>query len=140
MKSIIADAGYFIALFDPDDKYHTQAWEVSEKFRNPLISTWPIITEATHILLRAGQEKQFGFVRSLIDGACEIFILQANHLPRIHKLMVQYGDLPMDLADASLIVLAEHLGQGKIFSTDQRDFGTYRWKNREPFENLLLDE
>jgi predicted nucleic acid-binding protein len=43
----------------------------------------------------------------------------------------------MDLADASLVLLAEHLGHGRILSTDQRDFGAYRWKNHEPFHNLL---
>lgn len=54
-------------------------------------------------------------------------------------LMAVYADLPMDLADASLVVLAEHLGHGRILSTDQRDFHAYRWKQRRPFENLLLD-
>jgi len=44
----------------------------------------------------------------------------------------------MDLADASLVILAEHLGHGKIFSVDQRDFNTYRWKERQPFTNLLM--
>jgi predicted nucleic acid-binding protein len=44
----------------------------------------------------------------------------------------------MDLADASLVILAEELGKGDILSTDQRDFGVYRWKNRKPFKNLLL--
>jgi hypothetical protein len=43
----------------------------------------------------------------------------------------------MDLADASLVLLAEELGSGRIVSTDQRDFNAYRWKHREPFENLL---
>jgi uncharacterized protein len=52
--------------------------------------------------------------------------------------MNQYADLPMDLADASLVILAEHLGHGRILSADQRDFNTYRWKNREPFENLMF--
>lgn len=42
----------------------------------------------------------------------------------------------MDLADASLVVLAEDLGRGHILSTDTRDFGAYRFKNRKPFENL----
>ena len=51
--------------------------------------------------------------------------------------MTQYADLPMDFADASLVVLAEHLGHGRIVSTDKRDFGAYRWKNRQPFQNLL---
>jgi predicted nucleic acid-binding protein len=43
----------------------------------------------------------------------------------------------MIIADASLVILAEHLGHGRIVSTDQRDFGAYRWKNRHPFTNLL---
>ncbi len=52
--------------------------------------------------------------------------------------MVRYRELPMDLADASLVVVAEDLGTGRILSTDQRDFRAYRWKNRKPFKNLLL--
>ena len=47
--------------------------------------------------------------------------------------MCQYADLPMDLADASLLILAEKLGHGRILSTDQCDFQAYRWKNRHPF-------
>jgi predicted nucleic acid-binding protein len=45
-----------------------------------------------------------------------------------------------DLADASLVLLAEKLGHGRILSTDLRDFGAYRWKNREPFQNLLFPD
>jgi hypothetical protein len=52
-------------------------------------------------------------------------------------IMEKYADLPMDLADASLVVLAEHLGHGRILSTDKRDFHTYRWKDTYPFQNLL---
>jgi hypothetical protein len=66
------------------------------------------------------------------------FELNAEHSERIAELMRKYADLPMDLADASLVVLAEYLGHGRILSTDQRDFHTYRWKNHQPFENLLL--
>jgi predicted nucleic acid-binding protein len=43
----------------------------------------------------------------------------------------------MDLADASLFMLAEHLGHGRILTTDQRDFGAYRWKSRKPFTDLM---
>jgi hypothetical protein len=53
-------------------------------------------------------------------------------------LMQQYADLPMDLADASLVLLAEELGEGRIVSTDERDFHAYRWKSQHPFSNLLL--
>jgi uncharacterized protein len=52
--------------------------------------------------------------------------------------MEKYEALPMDLADATLVLLAEWLGHGRILSVDRRDFGAFRWKNRQPFENLLL--
>jgi predicted nucleic acid-binding protein len=42
-----------------------------------------------------------------------------------------------DLADASLVILAEELGSGQILSVDYRDFNTYRWNDMEPFQNLL---
>lgn len=51
-----------------------------------------------------------------------------------------YRDLPMDLTDASLVVLAESLGSGEILSTDQCDFHAYRWKSTYPFKNLLLTD
>jgi hypothetical protein len=43
----------------------------------------------------------------------------------------------MDFADASLVVLAEHLGHRRILTVDDRDFGIYRWNNRNPFEKVL---
>ena len=52
--------------------------------------------------------------------------------------METYADLPMDLADASLVLLAEELGHGRILSTDTRDFNAYHWKRHEPFDNVLL--
>ena len=52
-------------------------------------------------------------------------------------LMGKYADLPMDMADASLAVLAEQLNSGRILTVDRRDFSVYRWNNK-PFENLLI--
>ncbi len=48
--------------------------------------------------------------------------------------------LPMDLADASLGLLAEASGEGRVVSTDERDFHTYRWKSQHRFRNLLLEQ
>ena len=55
----------------------------------------------------------------------------------IHSLMTKYASVPMDLADASLVVAATETGDGRILSTDRRDFEAYRWKNTKPFRNLL---
>lgn len=80
------------------------------------------------------------FINMLRQDSIEIYAITPLHLKRIQTLMQKYADLPMDLADASLVILAEELGHGRILSTDQRDFKTYRWKNHKPFQNLLLPE
>lgn len=77
------------------------------------------------------------FLLAQQESLFQIFALGESKLPRIAILMSQYENLPMDFADASLVILAEHLGYGRIVSTDRRDFNAYRWKNHHPFHNLL---
>ena len=97
------------------------------------------MTETCYLLAkRVGVQAELSFVQSWVAGAFGVFDLVQGHADRICSLMEQYQELPMDLADASLVVLAEELGTGKILTTDQRDFHSYRWKNRKPFKNLLL--
>lgn len=136
---IIADTGFWLALANRRDAHHERAKAALAKHRGPYVTTWPVMTETCHLLAsRLGTDAELAFVRSAVLGAFEIFALDRAHLPRVEALMQKYRALPMDLADASLVILAEELGCGDILSTDTRDFGTYRWKNRKPFKNLLL--
>ncbi len=136
---ILADTGFWLALANKSDKHHTRARAALAKYRGPYVSTWPVMTETCHMLAsRLGAHATAAFVRSAALGAFEIFVLDRTHLPRIEVLMEKYRALPMDLADASLVIAAEESGSGDILSTDARDFGAYRWKNRKPFKNLLV--
>jgi uncharacterized protein len=138
---IIADTGFWLALANHRDRDHIRAQLALSKLNEPLITTWCVVTETCYLLLtRMGNTSQVKFINSLSIGGFELFSLQHHHSQQISTLMQKYADLPMDLADASLVVLAEHLGHGRILSTDRRDFNTYRWKNTHPFENLLLIE
>jgi len=135
---IIADSGFWIALANRKDKHHTRAIQTLQILNEMLITTVPVMTEVCHILLkRSGAQVQLDFIKSYQKGAFEVFQIGAQHKQRLIELMEKYMDLPMDLADASLVLLAEDLGHGRILSTDKRDFHTYRWKNTKPFSNLL---
>ena len=137
---LIVDTGFFYALADRRDRRHARAVEVLRSISEPLITTWPVLTETTHLLnLRLGPQVTTLFVRNLADGFCAVHPTDPAELARIATLLARYADLPMDLADASLLLLAEHLGEGRILSTDQRNFDTYRFKNTRPFRNVLLD-
>jgi len=135
---ILADTGFWVALLDRRDNLHTRVRAKATQLTEPLITTVPVVTEVCYLLQnRCGAELSAQFLFAQQDGLFQLFAIEENHLPRMAKFMRQYANLPMDFADASLIILAEYLGHGRIVSTDQRDFNTYRWKNHYPFTNLL---
>jgi len=140
---IIADTGFWLALLNPKDKYHLMAKKSFEKIvfqKEEIITACAVMTETCHLLLqRIGNHAQKRFLDSYKKGAFVVFEIQIKHTDRIVYLIDKYSNLPMDLADASLVILAEELGHGRILSTDQRDFNTYRWKQQYPFENLLVE-
>ncbi len=103
-----------------------------------LITTYPVIIETSYLLYeRSGQTAQFRFLQQLTTDSIQIFNFQKNHLERAIQLMQQYSNLPMDLADASLVVLAEELKENCILTTDIRDFSIYRYLGTQPFTLLL---
>jgi uncharacterized protein len=136
---IIADTGFFVALGNQSDHFHTQAVDILNHFPEPLITTYPVISETCYLLAReSGTVVECAFLREVVAERIAIFQLEVSHLDRIVNLIERYADLPMDLADASLVLLAEQLGHGRILTVDRRDFSVYRWHNNQPFENLLF--
>lgn len=138
-NTVIVDTGFWYALIDRDDAYHESADTVLRNLSQALITTWPVLTETNYLLQsRLGQQASIKFMAVVGKGLTSWLDLTLVHAQRMTILMEKYADLPMDLADASLVITAEELGHGRILSTDQREFETYRWKNHYPFENLLL--
>lgn len=137
---ILADSGFWIALGNRRDRHHAAACAAAERWAGEgFASTWPVLAEVAHLLAaRVGVHLALEFIDAIAQGACAVPPPPQDALVRAAHLMRRYRDLPMDLADASLVILAEQLGEGRILSTDLRDFGGYRWKNTQPFENLLL--
>ncbi len=136
---IIVDTGFFLALANKRDNAHQTAKTLFERFaKEELITTWCVITETCYLLQkRVGINAPKFLINKIYKGNLTVFDIKPIHCLRIEELMEKYRDLPMDLADASLVILAEELGQGRILSVDYRDFNTYRWKNTYPFENLF---
>ena len=138
---ILVDTGAWLALADRGDAYHSRCCEFFRHNKEPLMTTYPVLVESVHLMFRQiGIAKTLAWVETLEAQGVAILVMGIEHLPRLTKLMRQYANLPMDLADASLVLLAEEYGEGRIVSTDERDFNAYRWKNQHPFRNLLLEQ
>ena len=134
---VLADTGYWLALANTRDRWHETAIAASRRLDDTLVVTWPVVTETCYLMLtRLGVQAELRFIEQ-VSRNVSIHEIGQKHLGAIRALMERYAHLPMDLADASLVLAATQLGEGRILSTDRRDFDTYRWKDTEPFYNLL---
>ncbi len=128
----LCDASPLIALFDLSDDAHACCAAALKAFTGSFVTTWPVLTEAFHFIDRPGDRSLlWNFV---LSDVVRIDDLLATDLGRIRILMEQYADLPMDFADASLVVLAERLQVSKIFTLDRRGFAVFRPRHAESFE------
>ncbi len=136
MQSTLIDAGPLIALFDKDDKYHRKVREFLSHTKMTLVTTWPVITEACH-LLDFSIDAQIDFLEWMYRGGVLIHELGNTDLERVIALTGKYRDRPIYLSDASLIVTSEQLRIGQIISID-RDLEIYRKADKKRLENILF--
>jgi uncharacterized protein len=99
-----------------------------------MVTTWPCLTEAMHFLFRAGGlEAQNRLWAMIADGVLSLYLSSSDEWLRMRDLMQQYADLPLDLADASLVSAAEQLNERQLFSMDQ-SLRAVRIQGRQFFE------
>jgi uncharacterized protein len=124
---ILTDTGPLVALIDRKDPNHAVCVEASRRLpTGPLVTTWPCFTEAMYLLHRAGSyPAQVALWRLLRGGRLVVHDLGSEEKERMEALMDKYHDMPMDLADASVVAAAEHLETRRLFALDN-DFRVYR--------------
>ena len=132
---LLLDTGALVSLLDRSQRRHAECARFFGEWDRAVVSTEAVLTEATHLLGRqtGGREACVDFFLS--GGALLVPATKAS-LRRSRELVSQYSDLPMDYADATLVVLAEELGTNLVFTTDRRDFGVYRIEGRRHFQIL----
>jgi predicted nucleic acid-binding protein len=130
---ILVDAGPLVALIHRDDQHHRRCSEALASLREPLMTVWPAFTEAMYLLAFSSQA-QTTLWEILESDALWMADLTENDYPRMKELMNKYRDLPMDLADAALVRVAEREQIRRIFTIDRRDFEVYRPSGLRKFE------
>ena len=125
MAAVLVDAGPLVALIDRTDSWHLRCRDALREITDPLVTVWPALTEASY-LLRRWERAQSALLQLIEGGAIGFAAIEAADVPRIRELMWKYRDLPMDLADAALVRVAERDRLDRIFTIDQGDFSLYR--------------
>ena len=134
---ILVDTGPLISLLNNKDPHHNSCVEIFNHLPEQLlITTWPCFTEAMYLLSSVGG---FHFVSKLWklyhNRVVILHDLSSYEINRKAVLMEKYHDTPMDLAEASLIAMAESYSFTQIFTLDS-DFNIYRLENGAALELL----
>lgn len=130
----LTDAGPLVALIDADEADHALCREMLAQLSLPLITTWPAFTEAMYLLGRAaGWHGQAPLWRMVLREDLVVVQPSAAANKRSAHLMERYADRPMDLANATLVALAEERRLKRIFTLDA-DFHIYRLHGRQAVE------
>ena len=132
---IFLDTGPIVAFFDASDDYHRRCVEILKGIKEPLITSWPVLTEAFY-LLGFSWKAQDNLWEFLQRGGVEVLPLSVRMKIRCRELMGKYRDLPMDLADATAVALAESQRISKVFTLDHRDFKIYKPAHLKSFTLL----
>jgi predicted nucleic acid-binding protein len=132
VRGVLVDAGPLVAILDRSDEEHRACVAALKKLRDPLFTVWPAFTEAMYLLGFAWQAQR-ALWEMFEARAIQLLDLGHKDAPRMRALMEKYADLPMDLADAALVTVAEREGLDRIFTIDRADFGVYRLSGRKRF-------
>lgn len=134
-EPVLIDTGPLVALLVPEDLHHDSCAAVIREIAPPLLTSWVVIAEAAW-LLRRKHDGLASVLQILVDDVVRCLDLGVEAAEWIAARAEEYADLSPQLADLSLLYLAEQQGTRSILTLDRRDFAVYRDLGGRPFDLL----
>jgi predicted nucleic acid-binding protein len=130
---LLLDTGAFVALVDRDEEAHANCVAALEAWNGVIVTTEAVLTETLYLIGPQWQAQKTA-LEFVLRGAFQMAPSSVASLKRVSVLMEKYRNVPMDFADATLVVLAEELQTDCVFTLDRRGFSTYRTLRRRAFQ------
>ncbi len=138
MPSVLLDTGPLTALLNPNDEWHAWARETMRRLPTPLLTSEPVLTEAAYLLRREGCDADEIFALAE-EGIIKVGLRFEDERSSLRELMARYRNVPMSLADATLVRLAELNDKARLFTLDT-DFRIYRCHRNKVIPVLIPED
>jgi predicted nucleic acid-binding protein len=132
---VLVDTGAIVAYLHRGDAWHEAAKRFFRRWRGDPLTTWPVITEAVD--LSESQKARIAIVQWL-QRNLRVVSRDADAAAAIERYLRKYADFDADLADLSLLALAERSGVREIVTVDATDFAVCRLAGNRTLTNLLV--
>jgi uncharacterized protein len=121
-----------LAALDEGDPDHRRSRELLEETKEDLVVPSLVLAELDYWChRRLGVNAWLSFLGDVIDGAYRYEAPTHTDLVRCAELQREYADLRLGVVDASVITLAERLGEHRVATLDHRHFRTVRPRHVE---------
>jgi len=131
---VLVDTGPIVAYLHRGDAWHKPAVRFFRRWRGELLTTWPVITEVAYL---SEAPKARLAIMQWLQRNLQAVSLETGDAARIERYYRKYADQNPDLADLSLLAVAERTGVRDILTVDVRDFAVYRLSSGRALNNLL---
>ena len=128
-RYVILDTGPLIALLNRRDRHHGWAREQWTHIAPPLLTCEAVLAEAC-FLVRRFDGGQAAVLALASRGVLDLSFHVAEETTAVSRLLKKYQDVPMSLADACLVRMAERCAESVVFTMDS-DFMVYRKNGRQ---------
>ena len=133
--SVLVDTGPIVAYLHRGDAWHAAAKRFFQRWRGDLLTTWPVIAEAAYL---SESTKARIAILQWLQRNLRVAPQNSEDCAVIERYLRKYADQTPDLADLSLLALAEREGVQDIITVDAADFDVYRLRNGRKLNNLLV--
>ena len=132
---LVVDTGVLVAAADRSDRAHPQCLALLQSVNEPLVTTGLVIAESAYLIERElGSRAEALLFDSIVNGALRVLDLVTGDWERIRVLITRYEELPLGGTDASVVALAERLGETRVATLDRRYFSVVRPLHCDAFE------
>jgi len=134
-ETILLDTGPLVAFLNRTDRFHEWALAEWERLRPPFLTCEAVLAEACFLVrhLPGGSQAVVELLnREVLHSS---FVLQ-EEAEAVAKLLGRYAEVPMSLADACLIRMAERHSRSQVLTLD-RDFRIYRKHRRHVIPTIM---
>ena len=137
---IVLDTSGLLAAIDGSQRQHAEAAAAIRAATGPLLLSPFVLAELDYLLsTRVSQGAAVALLDQVAAGAYRLEPMEADDIARASEIVLQYRDLQLGLADASLVVLAERHATHDILTLDERHFRAIAGPGGRPFRILPSD-
>ena len=137
---IVLDTSGLLAAIDGSQRLHAEAAAAIRRSDAPLLLSPFVLAELDYLLAtKVSPQAAVALLDQVAAGAYRLEPMAAEDIARASEIVVQYRDLQLGLADASLVVLAERHRTLDVLTLDERHFRAISGPGGRPFRILPAD-